>query len=145
MQFASIRIVTADVDRLARFYEELTGVPAVRPAPVFAQFEVGGGTLATVLTQLKYHGAVAACGLAGGAKLEATVIPFLLRGVNLLGIDSVMCPPARRREAWARLARDLPLDLLDGMTSEVKLAELPGLAKEILAGKVRGRVVVDVN
>jgi len=106
---------------------------------------VGGGTLATVLTQLKYHGSVAACGLAGGTKLEATVIPFLLRGVNLLGIDSVMCPPARRREAWARLARDLPLDLLDGMTSETKLAELPGLAKEILAGKVRGRVVVDVN
>jgi acrylyl-CoA reductase (NADPH) len=106
---------------------------------------VGGGTLATVLTQLKYHGSVAACGLAGGAKLEATVIPFLLRGVNLLGIDSVMCPPARRREAWARLARDLPLDRLDGMTSETKLAELPGLAKEILAGKVRGRVVVDIN
>lgn len=106
---------------------------------------VGGGTLATVLSQLRYHGAVAACGLAGGTKLEATVIPFLLRGVNLLGIDSVMCPPARRREAWARLAKDLPLDLLDGMTSEVKLAELPGLAKKILAGKVRGRVVVDVS
>jgi acrylyl-CoA reductase (NADPH) len=106
---------------------------------------VGGSTLATVLTQLKYHGSVAACGLAGGTKLEATVIPFLLRGVNLLGIDSVMCPPARRREAWARLARELPLDLLDGMTSEVKLPELPGLAKEILAGKVRGRVVVDLN
>ena len=106
---------------------------------------VGGGTLATVLTQLKYHGSVAACGLAGGTKLEATVIPFLLRGVNLLGIDSVMCPPARRREAWARLARDLPLDLLDGMTSEAKLAELPRLAKEILGGRVRGRVVVDVN
>src|SRR5215467_12661115 len=106
---------------------------------------VGGGTLATVLTQLKYHGSVAACGLAGGTKLEATVIPFLLRGVNLLGIDSVMCPPARRREAWTRLARDLPLDLLDGMTSEANLAELPRLAKEILAGRVRGRVVVDVN
>jgi acrylyl-CoA reductase (NADPH) len=106
---------------------------------------VGGSTLATVLTQLKYHGSIAACGLAGGTKLEATVIPFLLRGVNLLGIDSVMCPPARRREAWARLARELPLDLLDGMTSEAKLPELPGLAKEILAGKVRGRMVVDVN
>ncbi|HEX4572634.1 MAG TPA: MDR family oxidoreductase [Dongiaceae bacterium] len=106
---------------------------------------VGGSTLATVLTQLKYHGSIAACGLAGGTKLEATVIPFLLRGVNLLGIDSVMCPPARRREAWARLERELPLDLLDGMTTEARLAELPGLAKEILAGKVRGRVVVDVN
>jgi acrylyl-CoA reductase (NADPH) len=106
---------------------------------------VGGGTLSQVLSQLKYHGSVAACGLAGGTKLEATVIPFLLRGVNLLGIDSVMCPPTRRREAWARLGRDLPLDLLDRMTTEVKLEDLPGLAKEILAGKVRGRVVVDVN
>jgi acrylyl-CoA reductase (NADPH) len=106
---------------------------------------VGGGTLATVLSQLKYHGSVAACGLAGGTKLEATVIPFLLRGVNLLGIDSVMCPPMRRRQAWARLARDLPQDLLDRMTTEIKLGDLPALAKEILAGKVRGRVVVDVN
>jgi acrylyl-CoA reductase (NADPH) len=106
---------------------------------------VGDGTLAQVLTQLKYHASVAACGLAGGSKLEATVIPFLLRGVNLLGIDSVMCPPARRQAAWARLARDLPLDLLDRMMVEAKLDDLPALATEILAGKVRGRVVVDVN
>ena len=76
---------------------------------------VGGGTLAQVLTQLKYHASVAACGLAGGTKLETTVIPFLLRGVNLLGIDSVMCPKPRREQAWARLARDLPLDLLESM------------------------------
>jgi acrylyl-CoA reductase (NADPH) len=103
---------------------------------------VGGGTLANVLTQLKYHASVAACGLAGGAKLEATVIPFLLRGVNLLGIDSVMCPKPRREQAWARLARDLPLDLLESMIAEAKLEDLPRLASEILAGKVRGRVVV---
>jgi acrylyl-CoA reductase (NADPH) len=106
---------------------------------------VGGGTLAHVLPRLKYHGAVAACGLAGGTKLETTVIPFLLRGVNLLGIDSVMCPTARRREAWARLARDLPMTLLERMITPAKLADLPRLASEILAGKVRGRIVVDVS
>jgi acrylyl-CoA reductase (NADPH) len=104
---------------------------------------VGGSTLAQVLTQLKYHASVAACGLAGGAKLEATVIPFLLRGVNLLGIDSVMCPKPRREQAWARLARDLPLALLESMITEAKLEDLPRLAGEILAGKVRGRVVVN--
>jgi len=106
---------------------------------------VGGGTLAQVLTQLKYHASVAACGLAGGAKLEATVIPFLLRGVNLLGIDSVMCPTPRREQAWARLARDLPLDLLESMITEARLEDLPRLAGEILAGKVRGRVVVNLK
>ena len=106
---------------------------------------VGGGTLAQVLTQLKYHASVAACGLAGGTKLEATVIPFLLRGVNLLGIDSVMCPKPRREQAWARLARDLPLDLLESMITAATLEDLPRLAGEILAGKVRGRVVVNLK
>ena len=106
---------------------------------------VGGSTLSQVLTQLKYHASVAACGLAGGAKLEATVIPFLLRGVNLLGIDSVMCPKPRREQAWARLARDLPLDLLESMITAAKLEDLPRLAGEILAGKVRGRVVVNLT
>ena len=77
---------------------------------------VGGNTLATILTQLKYRAGVAACGLAGGSDLPTTVIPFLLRGVNLLGIDSVMCPRDERVEAWDRLARDLPLDRLDRMT-----------------------------
>jgi acrylyl-CoA reductase (NADPH) len=106
---------------------------------------VGGATLATVLTQMKYRGAVAACGLAGGSKLETTVIPFLLRGVNLLGIDSVMCPPPERNAAWARLARDLPADRLDAISSTVGLSDLPRLGPDILAGKTRGRVIVDVN
>jgi acrylyl-CoA reductase (NADPH) len=106
---------------------------------------VGGTTLATVLTQLKYRASVAACGLAGGNDLPATVIPFLLRGVNLLGIDSVMCPRDERVEAWRRLALDLPLDTLDQMTEIVPLAALPGLAPRILQGAVRGRIVVDVK
>jgi acrylyl-CoA reductase (NADPH) len=106
---------------------------------------VGGSTLAQVLGQLNYHASVAACGLAGGAKLETTVIPFLLRGVNLLGIDSVVCPKPRREQAWARLARDLPLDLLESMITEAKLDDLPRLGGEILAGKVRGRVVVNLK
>jgi acrylyl-CoA reductase (NADPH) len=106
---------------------------------------VGGNTLARVLAQTKYAGSVAAVGLAGGSKLEHTVIPFLLRSVNLLGIDSVMCPASRRIEAWNRLRTDLPLDKLDAMTYVAGLGEVPGLASEILSGKVRGRIVVDVN
>ena len=105
---------------------------------------VGGTTLATVLTQLKYRGSVAACGLAGGSDLPATVIPFLLRGVNLLGIDSVMCPKAERIAAWDRLARDLPLDRLARISRVVPLAEVPSLAPQILKGEVRGRVVIAV-
>lgn len=106
---------------------------------------VGGNTLARVLAQVKYGGSVAAVGLAGGAKLEHTVMPFILRGVNLLGIDSVMCPMPRRADAWARLGKDLPLDRLDAMTVAATLADVPRLAQEILQGQVRGRVVVDVN
>jgi acrylyl-CoA reductase (NADPH) len=105
---------------------------------------VGGTTLATILTQLNYRASVAACGLAGGSDLPATVIPFLLRGVNLLGIDSVMCPRDERTEAWQRLARDLPLDRLERMTQTVPLSTLPELAPKILKGEVRGRTVVDV-
>jgi acrylyl-CoA reductase (NADPH) len=105
---------------------------------------VGGTTLATILTQLKYRATVAACGLAGGSDLPATVIPFLLRGVNLLGIDSVMCPRGERSEAWQRVVRDLPLDRLDRMTESVPLSALPGLAPKILGGEIRGRIVVDV-
>ncbi len=106
---------------------------------------VGGVTLATILTQLKYRASVAACGLAGGSDLPATVIPFLLRGVNLLGIDSVMCPKDLRAEAWRRLARDLPLDRLDRMIEEIPLSQVGGLAPRILGGQLRGRTVIDVH
>lgn len=106
---------------------------------------VGGTTLAHVLAETAYGGSVAAVGLAGGNSLETTVLPFLLRGVNLLGIDSVMCPGPRRREAWRRLGQDLALDKLEAVTGEAALGDLPRLAEEILAGRVRGRVVVDVN
>ena len=106
---------------------------------------VGGTTLATVLTQMSYGASVAAVGLAGGNDLPATVLPFLLRGVNLLGIDSVMCPVERRNAAWVRLARDLPMDKLDRMTEVVPLAAVPELGRRILKGGVRGRVVVDLS
>ena len=106
---------------------------------------VGGTTLAHLLTNIAHGGSVAAVGLAGGSKLETTVIPFLLRGVNLLGIDSVMCPKARRTAAWQRLSQDLPMDKLDAMITEATLGDLPGLAGDILKGQIKGRVVVDVN
>jgi acrylyl-CoA reductase (NADPH) len=106
---------------------------------------VGGETLATVLAQTRYHGAVAACGLAGGAGLPTTVMPLILRGVTLAGIDSVMCPMPRRREAWQRLARDLDTALLDRLTVTRKLDDVQSLAPEILAGRVRGRVILEVD
>ena len=106
---------------------------------------VGSTTLATLLTQLKYGASVAACGLAGGNDLPASVVPFLLRGVNLLGIDSVMCPANRRKAAWARLARDLPLEKLDALTEVVPLGAVLDLGKKILKGGIRGRVVVDLG
>jgi len=106
---------------------------------------VGGAMLARVLGQMKYGASVAAVGLAGGAQLPATVIPFLLRGVNLLGIDSVRRPYEDRVRAWHRVANDLPMDKLNAMIEPATLADLPALSKAILAGEVRGRVVVDVN
>ena len=106
---------------------------------------VGGETLAGILRQTRAYGSVAACGLAGGANLPATVMPFILRGVNLLGIHSVTCPRPLRERAWARLATDLDLARLEKMCRVVPLREVPQLAGEILAGKVRGRIVVDVN
>jgi acrylyl-CoA reductase (NADPH) len=106
---------------------------------------VGGVMLARVLAQLQAGGSVAAVGLAGGAQLHTTVIPFLLRGVNLLGIDSVMQPYKARLAAWQRLADTMPLALLDSMTQPATLSDLPELGRSILAGQVRGRVVVDVN
>lgn len=106
---------------------------------------VGGAMLAHVLAQMKYGCSVAAVGLAGGPKLPATVIPFLLRGVNLLGIDSVFQPTQRRIMAWQRIARELPMDKLEAMISEATLGDLPELGRAILKGQVKGRVVVDVN
>ena len=106
---------------------------------------VGGAMLARVLGQLKYNASVAAVGLAGGSALPASVIPFLLRGVNLLGIDSVLKPFAERQRAWARIATDLPLAKLEAMIRPATLADLPGLGEAILQGQVQGRVVVDVN
>jgi acrylyl-CoA reductase (NADPH) len=106
---------------------------------------VGSHTLANACASTRYGGTVAACGLAQGMDLPATVAPFILRGVTLAGIDSVMAPRALREAAWARLARDLDLGKLDAMTQEVTLADAIGLGAQILAGQVRGRVVVDVN
>ncbi|MFN8505058.1 MDR family oxidoreductase [Kouleothrix sp.] len=106
---------------------------------------VGGATLAAALRATAYGGSVAACGNAGGADLNTTVFPFILRGVNLLGIESVMFPAERRPAAWARLARDLPADLLERMIHDATLRDVPALAAAILDGQVRGRVVVNVG
>ena len=106
---------------------------------------VGGEMLARVFGQLLYGSSVAAVGLAGSAKLPATVIPFILRGVNLLGIDSVMQPYQNRLKALERLASDLPMDKLEAMITPATLSDLPRLGADILKGQVRGRVVVDVN
>ena len=107
---------------------------------------VAGVMLGRVLKQMKYGTSVAAIGLAGGAAIEGALItPFILRGVNLLGIDSVMQPFANRERAWARIARDLPMDKLETMVEPATLSDLPRLGADILKGQVRGRVVVDVN
>jgi acrylyl-CoA reductase (NADPH) len=106
---------------------------------------VGGAMLARILGQMKMDASVAAVGLAGGADLPASVVPFLLRGVNLLGINSVFVPYARRVLAWDRIARDLPMGKLEAMVKMATLADLPALGAAILRGDVQGRVVVDVN
>ncbi|MGO9830820.1 MAG: MDR family oxidoreductase [Myxococcaceae bacterium] len=106
---------------------------------------VGGQTLATVLSQTAYYGAVAACGLAGGADFPGSVFPFILRGVKLLGVESVLVPMEQRERAWKRLGQLLPLEKLDASTTVVAMSQLLEVAPEILAGKTRGRVVVDVN
>jgi acrylyl-CoA reductase (NADPH) len=124
---------------------ESSGRPLERETWAGCVDTVASTTLATVLAQMKYGGAVAACGLAGGPKLETTVIPFLLRGVNLLGIDSVMQPYENRVRAWDRIVSDLPLDKLDAMTEVTNLAGVGEAAGAILGGKIRGRLVVDVN
>ncbi|HOA93886.1 MAG TPA: MDR family oxidoreductase [Quisquiliibacterium sp.] len=106
---------------------------------------VGSHTLANAIAQTKYRGTVTACGLAQGMDLPSSVAPFILRGVRLLGIDSVMCPMPFRQEAWQRLATDLDLAKLERMTTEIGLSEALTQAGNVLAGQVRGRLVVDVN
>ncbi len=105
---------------------------------------VGGDTLAGLLRTMALGGSVAACGLAGGATLNTSVFPFILRGVNLLGIDSSRVPNARRREIWARIMRDLPIDVLDTMITVEPLSKVFELGELILAGKTRGRTVIDI-
>jgi acrylyl-CoA reductase (NADPH) len=106
---------------------------------------VSGVMFARALAQVKYGGAAAVCGLAGGPAFPGSILPFILRSVTVYGIDSVMLPKAPREEAWKRLGTDLPLDKLDSTVSEAGLGDLPGLAPKILKGEVRGRVVVDVS
>ena len=106
---------------------------------------VGSHTLANLLSMTKYGGAIAACGLAQGMDLPASVAPFILRGVALLGVDSVMCPKPRRLEAWARLATDLDREKLAIMTTTIPLADVIETGKAIVEGKVRGRVVVEIG
>jgi acrylyl-CoA reductase (NADPH) len=106
---------------------------------------VGSRTLANVLSHIKYDGAVAACGLAQGSDLPATVLPFILRSVTLVGVDSVSAPRERRQLAWRRLASDLDLSKLDKMTTKVTLNDVASVAEQIVAGKTRGRVVVDLK
>lgn len=103
---------------------------------------VGGSTLANLLKGMRYHGVVAACGLAGGAAFQGTVYPFILRGVRLIGVDSVLYPAERRPAVWERIARDLDPGLLERATREIGLAEVPGVAPAFLEGAVQGRVVV---
>jgi len=106
---------------------------------------VGGDTLASVLRSTAMHGSVAACGLAGGAALNTSVFPFILRGINLLGIDSSKAPRVLRLEIWSRLATDMPLDLLESMIDVLPLAKVFEAGEKLLAGQIRGRTVIDVN
>ena len=126
---------------------EFSGAPRALNKERFAAAidSVGSSTLANVLSMIKYGGTVAACGLAQGLDLPGSVAPFILRGITLAGIDSVMAPKAKRLEAWSRLSRDLDKVKLDAMTVTRPLADVIALAPEILAGKVRGRVVLDVG
>jgi len=127
--------------------KELTGPPRALGKERWAGGidAVGSTTLANVLSMTRYGGAVAACGLAGGMDLPTTVAPFILRGVSLIGIDSVMCPLPRRQEAWRRLAIDLDRGKIAAMTSEIGLAEVADAGARIIAGQVRGRIVVKIR
>ncbi len=130
-------IARADLDKVGRPLEKARWAGVVD--------SVGGKTLGMAIAQTHEEGAVAACGLAGGTDLPTTVMPFILRGVKLLGINSVTCPSARRDQAWARLAVDLDISKLDAMTSVEPLSKIQELGEQILKGETRGRVVIDVN
>jgi acrylyl-CoA reductase (NADPH) len=106
---------------------------------------VGSTTLANVLSMTRYGGAIAACGLAGGMDLPTSVAPFILRAVSLLGIDSVMCPMPLRQEAWRRLETDLDHAKIAAMTTEIQLADVVEAGQHIIAGGVRGRIVVNIG
>ena len=132
-------------DIIARKELSEAGAPIAKERFAGAIDSVGSHTLANVLAQTRYGGCVACCGLAQGLDLPASVAPFILRGITLAGIDSVMAPQSLRREAWARLGRDWDRKHFDAIARKEPLAKLPALAKEILAGKIRGRVVIDVH
>jgi acrylyl-CoA reductase (NADPH) len=127
--------------------EELTGPvkPLAKERWAGAIDSVGSTTLANVLSMIRYGGAVAACGLAGGMDLPTTVAPFILRGVSLFGIDSVMCPQKLRREAWKRLDSDLDRAKLTSITSEIGLSDVIEAGRQIVEGRVRGRLVVKIG
>jgi acrylyl-CoA reductase (NADPH) len=127
--------------------KELTGAPRALAKERWAGGidAVGSTTLANVLSMTRYRGAVAACGLAGGMDLPTTVAPFILRGVSLIGVDSVMCPLALRQEAWRRLEADLDRGKIAAMTSEIGLADAIAAGARIIAGEVRGRIVVKIR
>ncbi len=130
---------------IARAELSAPGKPLAKERWVGAVDTVGSHTLANVCAGTRYRGAVAACGLAQGLDFPASVAPFILRGVTLYGIDSVMAPKALREQAWARLAQDLDLAKLESMVREISLSEAIAAGADILAGKVRGRLVVNVN
>ncbi|HEY2256665.1 MAG TPA: MDR family oxidoreductase [Variovorax sp.] len=120
------------------------GKPLQKERWAAAVDSVGSHTLANACASLHYGGTAAACGLAQGMDFPASVAPFILRGVTLAGIDSVNCPLPRRLAAWQRLARELPMDMLEANTQTVGLAEVPGVAARLLAGEIRGRALVDL-
>jgi len=144
----------AEIDYLKRLgaagvieRQELSGQPRALGKERWAGAvdAVGSTTLANVLSMTRYGGVVAACGLAGGMDLPTSVAPFILRGVSLIGIDSVMCPLPLRQEAWRRLETDLDRGKIDSMTSEIGLGDVIDAGPRILAGDVRGRIVVKVR
>jgi len=133
------------VDIIERSQLSEPGKPLAKERWAGAVDVVGSHTLANICASTRYRGVVTACGLAGGMDFPSTVAPFILRGVTLVGIDSVMCPREERLQAWQRLAKDLDMSKLEAISQQVGLSEALPLAEKLLKGKVRGRLVVDVN